>query len=66
MSKKHTIHPENCRNRVRETVTFCGMTITLSGKYAYEWSIMKECNGKITVTVYPDRVSARKGFNKYK
>lgn len=66
MSKKHTIHPENCRNRVRETVTFCGMTITLSGKYAYEWSIMKECNGKITVTVYPDRVSARKEFNKYK
>ena len=42
------------------------MTITLSGKYAYEWSIMKECNGKITVTVYPDRVSARKEFNKYK
>lgn len=66
MSKKHTIHPENCRNRIRETVTFCGMTITLSGKYAYEWSIMKECNGKITVTVYPDRVSARKEFNKYK
>mgnify|MGYP003296527293 FL=1 len=66
MSKKHTIHPENCKNRIRETVTFCGMTITLSGKYAYEWSIMKECNGKITVTVYPDRVSARKEFNKYK
>lgn len=66
MSKKHTIHPENCRNRIRETVTFCGMTITLSGKYAYEWSIMKECKGKITVTVYPDRVSARKEFNKYK
>ena len=66
MSKKHTIHPENCRNRIRETVTFCGMTITLSGKYAYEWSIMKECNGKITVTVYPNRVSARKEFNKYK
>lgn len=66
MSKKHTIHPENCRNRIRETVTFCGMTITLSGKYAYEWSIMKECNGKITVTIYPDRVSARKEFNKYK
>lgn len=66
MSKKHTIHPENCRNRIRETVTFCGMTVTLSGKYAYEWSIMKEYNGKITVTVYPDRVSARKEFNKYK
>lgn len=66
MPRKHTIHPENCKNRIRETVTFCGMTITLSGKYAYEWSIMKECNGKITVTVYPDRVSARKEFNKYK
>lgn len=66
MPKKHTIHPENCKNRIRETVSFCGVTFTLSGKYGYEWSIMKESNGKITVEVFPNRLKARKEFEKYK
>lgn len=66
MAKKHTIHPENCKNRVRETVTFCGMHVTLSGKYSQEWSVSKEVNGKITINVFPNRKEARKEFNKYK
>lgn len=66
MARKHTIHPENCKNRVRETVSFCGIHVTLSGKYGCEWSIMKECNGNITVTVYPNRLKAKKEFEKYK
>ena len=66
MPKKHTIHPENCKNRVRETVSFCGIHVTLSGKYGCEWSIMKECSDKITVTIYPNRLKAKKEFEKYK
>lgn len=66
MARKHTIHPENCKNRIRETVSFCGMTVTLSGKYSQEWSILKESNGKITIETYPNRIVARKEFNKYK
>ena len=66
MPKKHTIHPENCKTRIRETVSFWGISFTLSGKYGCEWSIMKECNGKITVTVYSDRLKAKKDFERYK
>lgn len=66
MAKKHTIHKENCKNQVREQVSFCGMTVTLTGKYAYEWSIMKESNGRITIEVFPNRTKARKEFEKYK
>lgn len=66
MTKKHTIHPENCRNRIRETISFCGIHVTLSGKYGCEWSIMKESNGKITVEIYPDRLKAKKEFERYK
>lgn len=66
MVKKHTIHPEKCRNVVREQVSFCGITITLTGKYAYEWSIMKESNGKITIETFPNRKKAREEFDRYK
>lgn len=66
MAKKHTIHPENCKNRIRETVSFCGVRFTLSGKYGHEWSIMKESNGKITVEIFPNRIKAKKEFDRYK
>lgn len=66
MPKKHTIHPENCKNRIRETVSFCGIHVTLSGKYGCEWSIMKECSDIITVTIYSNRLKAKKEFEKYK
>ena len=66
MPRKHIIHPENCKNRIRESVSFCGITFTLSGKYSQEWSIMQEKDGKITVEVFPNRKTARKEFNRYK
>ena len=66
MPKKRTIHPENCRNVVREQISFCGTIITLCGKYSQEWSISKERNGKITIELFPDRISARKEFDRYK
>lgn len=66
MPKKHIIHPENCKNRIRETVSFCGIHVTLSGKYGCEWSIMKECSDIITVTIYSNRLKAKKEFEKYK
>ena len=66
MARKRVINPANCKNVVREQVTFCGILVTLSGKYSQEWSISKERDGKITIEMYPDRKSARKEFEKYK
>lgn len=66
MSKKRIINPANCKNVVREQVTFCGILVTLSGKYSQEWSVSKEENGKITINIFPNRKEARKEFNKYK
>ena len=66
MARKRVINPANCKNVVREQVTFCGILVSLSGKYSQEWSVSKEVNGKITINIFPNRKEARKEFNKYK
>lgn len=66
MARKRVINPANCKNVVREQVTFCGILVTLSGKYSQEWSVNKEVDGKITINIFPNRKEARKEFNKYK
>lgn len=65
MTRKRTINPKHCRNVVREQITMCGFTVTLSGKYSQEWSIMKESNGKITIEIFPNRRKAREEWKKY-
>lgn len=65
MPKKRVINPKHCKNVVREQLTMCGFTVTLTGKYSQEWSIMKEANGKITIEIFPNRLEARKEWKKY-
>ena len=36
MPRKRTINPEHCKNQVREQITMCGFTVTLTGKYSQE------------------------------
>lgn len=65
MPRKRIINPKHCKNVVREQITMCGFTVTLTGKYSQEWSIMKESNGKITIEIFPNRLQARKAWEKY-
>lgn len=67
MARKHTFHKENCESRVRATITDkWGRTISLLGTHAFEWSIVIEANGKMTIQSYPNGDIARKEFNNYK
>lgn len=51
---------DNCSNSVRAVIKDGNTTITLCGKYAYEWFIIKSINGSIIMTKYPNRVMASK------
>lgn len=64
MPRKRVINPKHCRNQVREQITMYGYTVTLTGKYSQEWSIMKESNGKITIEIFPNRKKAREEWKK--
>lgn len=56
---------ENCDNRLRAVITDkYGRTIALFGKHAFEWDIVIESNGTITITSYPNGAAARKEFKK--
>ena len=55
-------NPKNCQNSVRATIVDGSTTITLMGKHAHEWSIMKSANGTIVVTSYPNRIMASKDW----
>lgn len=58
---------ENCQSVVRATITDAlGRTITLIGQHAFEWSIVMESCGKITITTYPNGKLAKKDFNQIK
>lgn len=60
-------HKENCDSRVRATITDkWGRTISLMGKHAFEWVIVIESNGRITMQSYPSGKEARKEFQQYK
>lgn len=67
MARKHNFHRENCESRVRAMIKDkWGRTISLLGKHAFEWSIVIETNGRMTIQSYPNGDIARKEFNNYK
>lgn len=67
MRKKKTYNRDNCDSILRATITDkFGRTVSLFGKYAFEWQIVIESKGKITVTSFSKGVDARKEFNRYK
>ena len=56
---------ENCQVLLRKTaITFTGKVICLIGRHAFEWTIIIEDETKITKTVYKDRVTALKEYNR--
>lgn len=59
--RKHKIHKSNCVNKVRFTATDqLGNTITVCGKYAFEWTININKNGMVIQTSFESR---RKALN---
>ena len=57
--RKHKIHKSNCVNKVRFTVTDqLGNTITVCGKYAYEWTINVDKDGMVIQTSFKGRKEA--------
>lgn len=59
--REHKIHKSNCVNKVRFTVTDqLGNTITVCGKYAYEWTINIDRDGMVIQTSFKNR---RKALN---
>lgn len=66
MARKHTFHKEKCCSKVRATIEdIHGNKISLMGQHAFEWSIVKEADGRIIVTSFPNRKQAVKEFKKY-
>lgn len=59
--REHNIHKSNCVNKVRFTATDkLGNTITVCGKYAFEWTININKNGMVIQTSFESR---RKALN---
>lgn len=59
-------NPDNCQNKVRAQVSFCGMAVTLIGKHAFEWSVSIDNRHSIKIMQFPNRIAAVKEFDKYK
>lgn len=56
---------ENCQILLRKTaITFTGKVVCLIGRHAFEWTIVVEDETKVTKTIYKDRKSALKEFNR--
>lgn len=67
MARKYTYHRENCNTCIRMSVVdMLGRTITLCGTHAFEWSIVLEADGRVTITTYKSGREARKEFNNLK
>lgn len=67
MTRKRHYHRENCDSRVRATITDkWGRTISLMGTHAFEWSIVIESCGNITIQSYSNGDIARKEFKELK
>ena len=64
MRKPKTFKRENCDNQLRATITDkFGRKVVLLGKYAFEWHIVLEENGRTIINTYPNGKIARKEFN---
>lgn len=62
--REHKIHKSNCVNKVRFTATDqLGNTITVCGRYAFEWTININKNGMVIQTSFESR---RKALNELK
>lgn len=64
--KKHVFDPKNCQKQIKDQFSIGGITFTLTSHHAFEWSIAKTENGKITISVYQDRNAAKKEFERKK
>lgn len=65
--KKRQYHRENCDSKVRAIITDkWGRTISLLGTHAFEWEIVIEAFGRMTIRQYVDGKTARREFNNYK
>lgn len=66
MSKRN-YNRDNCDSILRAVITDkWGRTISLFGKHAFEWDIIIESCGRITVRSFKSGKEARKEFNNYK
>ena len=61
-----TFNPENCHNIVRNVAKNGIVTITMLGKHAHEYTIVRKESSATIVTTYPNRIMASKDFKKYK
>lgn len=63
MARKHTYHRENCDCFIREIIVdVYGRRIILDGQHAFEWSIVIESCGRITIQSYHSGKEARQTF----
>jgi hypothetical protein len=63
MARKHTYHRENCDCFIREIIVdVYGRRIILDGQHAFEWSIVIESCGRITIQSYRSGKEARQAF----
>ena len=68
ITRKKKYNRRNCDSLVRATITDqYGRTITLVGKYAFEWSILiKSISGNIIIERFNKGITARERFNQLK
>lgn len=64
--RDYRFHKQNCNSTVRATIKCNNTTISLVGTHAFEWSIVKETDGKVIITTFPKREGAVNEFRKYK
>lgn len=56
-------NPQNCTSKVRrQFITVTGEKISLVGKHAYEWSVVRE-SVSITMMMFNNRVAAVKLYH---
>ena len=55
-------HKEKCETKVRAVIKTDNTIITLTGTHAFEWTIMKNKNGIIVSSTYPNRTMAMKDW----
>lgn len=66
MARKHNFHRENCCSKVRATITDkWGRTISLLGTHAFEWEIVIEAQGRMTIQSFKSGREARKKFKDF-
>lgn len=64
--EKRKFDPKKCQKQVKEQFSIGDVTFTLTSHHAFEWSIAKTENGKITISVYQNRNAAKKEFERKK